>query len=210
VTFTAAATLGLVAQIGLVAHLFSLLGPTLGSGGAGLTMGGAKACAISGRFLLGSVMPLGADRRMVAAANARMQAIGSVVLLCAGSSVPLLLLGCALFGLGHVTSLPPLIVQVEFRPSDVARVVGLVTAISQAGYAFAPAAFGLLHDLGATGLSISEGILLFAAAALIQLASAGVMLLGRSTVPEPSSDRSPHHAEVDQVSADKQFEMRRF
>ena len=117
---------------------------------------------------------------------------GSVVLLCAGSSVPLLLFGCALFGLGlgNSTSLPPLIAQVEFRSADVARVVGLVTAISQAGYAFAPAAFGLLRDLGATGFSINEGILPFAAAALVQLASAVVLLLGRRSAKTAS--HAPH------------------
>jgi MFS family permease len=183
-TLAVAATFGLFAQIGLVTHLFSLLAPTLGAEGAGLTMGGATACAIGGRFLLGAVMPPAADRRVVAAANAGMQAVGSVVLLCAGPSVPLLLLGCALFGLGlgNVTSLPPLVAQVEFRPVDVGRVVALVTATSQAGYAFAPAAFGLLRGLGATGFSLSEGVLLFAVAALVQLASAWAILLGRRPV----------------------------
>ncbi len=180
-TLAAAATFGLFAQIGLVTHLFSLLVPTLGAEGAGLTMGGATACAIGGRFLLGAVMPQAADRRVVAASNAAMQAVGSVVLLCAGSSVPLLLGGCALFGLGlgNVTSLPPLVAQVEFRPADVGRVVALVTATSQAGYAFAPAAFGLLRGLGASDLPLSDGVLLFAVAALVQLASALVVLLGR-------------------------------
>ncbi len=183
-TLAAAATFGLFAQIGLVTHLFSLLVPTLGAEGAGLTMGGATACAIGGRFLLGAVMPPTADRRVVAAVNAGMQAVGSVVLLCAGPSVPLLLLGCALFGLGlgNVTSLPPLVAQVEFRPADVGRVVALVTATSQAGYAFAPAAFGLLRGLGASGLSLSDGVLLFAVAALVQLASALVVLVGRRPI----------------------------
>ena len=183
-TLAAAATLGLFAQIGLVAHLFSLLVPVLGAGGAGLTIGGATACAIGGRLLLGAMMPAGADRRAVAAANAGMQAVGSFVLLCAGPSVPLLLLGCALFGLGlgNVTSLPPLVAQAEFRPADVARVVALVTATSQAGYAFAPAAFGLLRDFGKTGPGTNESVLLFAAAALAQLASAGVVLVGRRPV----------------------------
>jgi hypothetical protein len=72
--------------------------------------------------------------------------------------------------------------------------VALVTATSQAGYAFAPAAFGILRDLGATRLSISEGILLFAATAVVQLASAGVVLLGRGSVPEPNKDRFPPQA----------------
>lgn len=181
VTLTVSTTFGFIAQIGLVAHLYSLLVPTLGAGGAGLTMSGATACAIAGRFLLAATMPPGVDRRFVTASNAAMQAVGSVVLLCAGPSVPLLLLGCALFGLGlgNSTSLPALIAQVEFRAADVARVVGLVTAISQAGYAFAPAAFGLLRDLSSTGLSINEGALLFATTAIVQLASAGALLLGR-------------------------------
>ncbi|CAH2602300.1 MFS transporter [Rhodovastum atsumiense] len=175
VTLAAAATLGLVAQIGLVAHLFSLLAPVLGDSSAGLTMGAATACAIGGRSLLGARLPPGADRRRVAAANVGMQALGSAVLLLAGGSVPWLLLGCGLFGLGlgNVTSLPPLIAQAEFRPADVARVVALVTATSQAGYAFAPALFGLLRQDGTGGAA------LFAAAAAIQLAAAAVVLLGR-------------------------------
>jgi MFS family permease len=189
-TLTAAATLGLVAQIGLVAHLFSILVPVLGAAGAGMAMAGATVCAIGGRSVLSVAMPPEADRRAIAAANAGMQAIGSVVLLCAGPSVPLLLLGCALFGLGlgNIISLPPLIAQVEFRPADVSRVVALVTAIGQAGYAFAPAAFGVLREIGSTAPPIDGEGLLFAAAAAIQLASSGMMVAGRRPATEPGQD----------------------
>ena len=64
--------------------------------------------------------------------------------------MPLLLLGVLLFGvgIGNVTSMPPLIAQVEFVKEDVPRVVALVVAIGQATYAFAPAAFGLIRELG--------------------------------------------------------------
>jgi predicted MFS family arabinose efflux permease len=88
--------------------------------------------------------------------------------------VPLLLLGCALFGLGlgNVTSLPPLIAQAEFPAAAVPRVVGLVTALSQAGYAFAPAGFGLLREL-------SGAPALFAVAAAVQFAAAALVLAGR-------------------------------
>jgi MFS family permease len=181
-TLAAAAALGLFAQIGLVAHLFSLLVPLLGAAGAGLTMGAVTALAVGGRTLLGLVLRPGADRRSVAAANVALQACGSVVLLVAGTSVPLVLLGCGLFGLGlgNVTSLPPLIAHGEFAPADVPRVVALVTAISQAGYAFAPAGFGLLRDIGAEAAAVPAGApLLFATAAVIQLLSAGALLLGR-------------------------------
>lgn len=176
-TLAAAATCGLFAQIGLLSQLFSLLVPPLGAPGAGLAMGAVTALAVGGRTLLGLTLRPGADRRQVAIANAVLQALGSLVLLSAGASVPLLLLGCGLFGLGlgNTSSLPPLIAQGEFAPADVARAVALVTAISQAGYAFAPAAFGLMRDLGG-----GSGTLLFAAAALIQLLAAGALRLGRA------------------------------
>ncbi|WP_211883913.1 MFS transporter [Plastoroseomonas hellenica] len=175
-TLAAAATCGLFAQIGLLSQLFSVLVPPLGAPGAGLVMGAVTGLAVGGRTLLGLTLRPGADRRRVAIANAVLQASGSLVLLSAGPSVPLLLLGCGLFGLGlgNTSSLPPLIVQGEFAPADVARAVALVTAVSQAGYAFAPAAFGLLRELGA-----GSGILLFLAAALIQFLGAGALLLGR-------------------------------
>ncbi|MDB5370377.1 MAG: putative rane protein [Roseomonas sp.] len=189
VTLAIASMLGLFAQVGLVAHLFSLLVPVLGEAGSGLTIGAATACAIAGRSLLARLMPPAADRRLVAAANVALQAVGSGVLLWAGPSVPLVLLGCGLFGLGlgNVTSLPPLIAQSEFNAPDVSRVVALVTAVSQAGYAFAPAAFGLLREPGivpGTASSPGHAPLLFAAAAAIQLAAAAVVLLGRRAVPQ--------------------------
>ena len=185
VTLAASASLGLFAQIGLVAQLFSLLVPPLGEAGAGITLSLATACAIGGRTVLGLVMRPDTDRRVVAGVNFTLQALGSVTLILAGGhSIPLLLLGCLLFGLGlgNVTSLPPLIAQTDFAPADVPRVVALVVALSQASFAFAPAAFGALRELEQLpGLSTSAGSapLLFAAAALIQVAAACVVVLGR-------------------------------
>jgi MFS family permease len=194
VTLAATASLGLFAQIGLIAELFSLLVPPLGEAGAGAIMGLTTACSIGGRTVLGMVIRPTADRRVVAAANVMFQACGSVVLiLAAGHSIPLLLLGCLLFGLGlgNVTSLPPLIAQTEFAPADVQRVVSLVTAFSQASFAFAPLAFGALRSLGQTmGLASYDGSapLMFGVAALIQVAAAGAAMLGRrTTTPHPAA-----------------------
>ena len=193
-TLAAVASLGLFAQIGLITQLFSLLVPPLGEAGAGATMGLATACAIGGRTVLGLAMGPQADRRVIAAANVVLQACGSVALiLAAGHSIPLLLLGCLLFGLGlgNVSSLPPLIAQSEFAPADLPRVVALVVALSQASFAFAPAAFGALRDLGQTmGLASHAGSapLVFAVAALIQISSAGAAMLGRRpAAPYPAS-----------------------
>jgi hypothetical protein len=184
VTLTLGASLGLFAQIGLISQLFSLLAAPLSRAGAGVAMGFATACAIGGRTVLGMLMRPDTDRRIVAALNVTLQACGSVAfVLAAGHSVPLLLAGCVLFGLGlgNVASLPPLIAQAEFSPDDVQRVVALVTAVSQATFAFAPAAFGMLREVG-PGADGSGAPLLFAAAALVQLLSAGGMMLGRRLV----------------------------
>ena len=136
------------AQIGLIAHLYSLLAPALGAQPAGLAMGLVTAMAIAGRTLLGWLMPIGADRRLVACIGYALQLAGSVAFIAAaGTSVPLLLLGVVLFGagFGNATSLPPLIAQVEFVRDDVLRAVALIVAVGQGFYAFAPAAFGLVR-----------------------------------------------------------------
>ncbi len=184
VTLAAGMALGLFAQIGLIAHLFSLLVPALGPQWAGLAMGGATAAAIGGRTIVGWLMPAGADRRLVACANYGVQVVGSIAFIAAaGTNVPLLLIGVLLFGIGigNATSLPPLIAQAEFEGHDVARVVSLVVATGQAAYAFAPAAFGLIRELSSHGMDAGAGAAtsFFAAAALVQLLAIGAFLAGR-------------------------------
>ncbi len=181
VTLAIGSTLALFGQIGLIAHLFSLLVPALDRFGAGVLMAVTTVCAVLGRTLLGFLMDECLDRRTVLAANLAVQAVGSLALIVAGGdSAPLLVAGCVLFGLGlgNIASLPSLIAQAEFSGNDVGRVVALVTATSQATFAFAPAGFGVLRGFGAP--SGGTAPLLFAAAALLQLAAAWVGLRGRT------------------------------
>jgi MFS family permease len=183
--------LGLFAQIGLIAHLFSLLVPALGAQSAGLAMGAATAAAILGRTLVGWLMPAGADRRLVACASYGVQIAGSIAcLVAAGTNIPLLLVGVILFGagIGNATSLPPLIAQVEFTRDDVPRVVALIVAMAQGGYAFAPAAFGLMRELASRETFESAGAApyVFAAAALIQALAMAALLVGRRRGPTRS------------------------
>jgi hypothetical protein len=176
-TLAAGMALGLFAQIGLIAHLFSLLVPSLGAQQAGFATGLATACAIAGRTLVGRLMPPGADRRLFACASCVVQIVGVLAFIAAaGESVPVLLLGVVLFGagIGNATSLPPLIAQVEFVKDDVPRVVALIVAIAQAGYAFAPAAFALLR-----GADEAAAPLFFAAAAVVQTLAILAFLAGR-------------------------------
>jgi MFS family permease len=179
-TLSAGMALGLFAQIGLIAHLFSLLAPALGAQSAGWAMALATALAIAGRTLVGWLMPAGAGRRLVACVSYAVQIAGSMAfILAAETSAPLLLAGVVLFGIGigNATSLPPLIAQTEFARDDVARVVALVVGISQGAYAFAPAAFGLIRDLAPAGTGPTA---VFAIAALLQGLAIGAFLIGRT------------------------------
>ena len=183
VTLSAAMAIGLFAQIGLIAHLYSLLAPALGSQRAGFAMALITGMAIVGRTLLGWTMPIGADRRLIACAGYAAQLIGSIVFyFAAGQSISLLLTGVVLFGLGfgNATSLPPLIAQVEFVEDDVTRAVALIVGMAQAAYAFAPVTFGLIRALGPKLIDAPSGApSVFLTAALLQGLAIVAFLVGR-------------------------------
>lgn len=183
-TLTASMALGLFAQLGLITHLFSLLLPAFGAQRAGFAMAFVTVMAVAGRTLLGWLMPVGADRRVISCLGYGMQLAGSLAFLAAGgTNVALLLTGIALFGIGfgNATSLPPLIAQVEFVKEEVLRVVALMVAIGQATYAFAPAAFGLIRELTPPIEAANAGAApwVFIAAAVFQGLAILAMLAGR-------------------------------
>lgn len=185
VTLAAGMTIGLFAQIGLTAHLVSLLAPTLGSQAAGSVMALVTAMAILGRLATGWIITAGIDRRLVAAASYAVQIVGSLMFtLAAGTSTPLVVAGALLFGLGfgNGTFLPPLIAQAEFAADQVARVVALAVAWAQAGYAFAPITFGLIRQLAVAPSEPAGGAAaaVFAAAALLQVLALSLFLVGRT------------------------------
>jgi len=183
-TLSAGMTLGLFAQIGLTAHLYSLLVPALGAQHAGFAMALITVMAIVGRTLLGRLLRPGTDRRLIACLGYAAQLAGSIAfVLAAGVHIPLLLLGVLLFGtgFGNATSLPPLIAQVEFAEEDVPRAISLIVGIAQGGYAFAPALFGIIRALDqdpASGVTGGAGWI-FLAAALVQSLAIAAFLAGR-------------------------------
>jgi MFS family permease len=181
ITISAAFSLGLFAQIGLLAHLVARLTPEVGVEHAGLLVSLATICAVMGRFIVGRWIGEH-DRRFAAALNFAVQ-IAGVLLLIFSSGWPELALGCVLFGLGigNLTSLPPLIVQKEFDRADVVTAVALIIAINQGVFAFAPAIIGALRD------TTANYQLPFALIALVQLLAAVIILLGRSSAPPATS-----------------------
>jgi cyanate permease len=79
-----------------------------------------------------------------------------------------------------------LIAQRDFAPSDVPRVVALVTAVNQAVFAFAPAILGVLRELS------GSYALPFLIAARLQLLASMIVVLGRGLAwPLKSPERRP-------------------
>ena len=180
ITISAAFSLGLFAQIGLLAHLVARLTPELGIEHAGFLVSLATVCAVIGRTAAGKWIGEH-DRRFAAAANFAVQ-IAGVLLLILGQGLLGLTLGCVLFGLGigNLTSLPPLIVQKEFEREDVATAVALIVAINQGVFAFAPAVIGAMRD------TTANYQLPFTLIAMIQFLAAVIILLGRRSTRAPA------------------------
>lgn len=174
VTLSAAFALALFAQVGVLSHLLSRLSPVMGASGAAIAVSVTTISAVAGRMLLAWLIGDN-DRRYAACANFLVQTIG-VGLLSLSDTSAVLVLGCVLFGLGvgNVAAIPALIAQREFRAADVGTVVSLVVAINQAVFALAPAILGAVRDV-ASNYTAS-----FAIAAAIQVAAAGIVLIGRT------------------------------
>jgi MFS family permease len=174
--------LGLFAQIGLLAHLFSLIAPTLGEGWAGMLASLATASAIVGRTAFGWLMPAGADRRLWAALSYVIQIAGAGTLILSSLVNPVLVLSGVMlfgFGVGNATSLPPLIAQAEFAREDTARVVALIVAMAQATYAFAPAVFGLAREFALANGEVAEVSVVCGLAILVKALAVCAFMLGR-------------------------------
>ena len=164
--------LGLAAQVGVLTHLVALVTPTLGTAGAALSVSTTTAAAVIGRLLTGLVVDR-LDRRLVASVTLVIQIIG-VVLLAWPRSTWGVYLGCVLFGVGvgNLTTLPGLILAVEWPRERFAALVGLVVGINQFTFAFGPSLVGVLRDwTGTYGPAL-------ATCAALQAVAAAMILLG--------------------------------
>lgn len=146
-SLAAGMSLGLFAQIGLIAHLYSILVGRMGSHDASFALGLATASAMGGRYVAARLMVQGMNRRQLACLGYAIQMLGTLMLLGLDlhPAVAWIAVGLIGSGIGNATSLPPLIAQTEFSREHTAKVIALMVAISQATYAFAPALFGLVR-----------------------------------------------------------------
>jgi MFS family permease len=164
--------LGLAAQVGVLTHLVPLVAPVVGGLGAARALTATTAAAVVGRLLTGIVVDR-LNRRVVASTTLLVQTLG-LALLASGSSAATVYAGCALFGLGvgNLTTLPGLILAVEWPRDRFAALVGLVVGINQFTFAFGPSLVGFLRDqAGSYGVAL-------AACAVLQVAAAALVMLG--------------------------------
>jgi predicted MFS family arabinose efflux permease len=163
--------LGLAAQVGVLTHLVALVAPTLGADGAARAVSATTGAAMIGRLVTGLVVDR-LNRRLVSSGTLVIQIIGLALLAGAPSAV-VVYTGCALFGLGvgNLTTLPGLILAVEWPRERFSALVGLVVGINQFTFAFGPSLVGLVRDwAGAWGPALGACTVLQAiAAALIVL-----------------------------------------
>ena len=168
--------LGLAAQVGILTHLVALVTPTLGPGGAARAVSSATAVAMLGRLATGFVVDR-VSRRVVAAVTLALQ-IAGVLLLARAASPATIYAGCALFGLGvgNLTTLPGLILAVEWPRERFASLVGLAVGINQFTFAFGPSLVGVLRDRA------GDYAVALLACAILQALAAMLVLLGPTAV----------------------------
>jgi MFS family permease len=172
--------LGLAAQVGVLTHLVAVVLPVLGAGGAAGAVGLTTAAGVIGRLGTGIVVDR-LNRRVVASVTLLVQ-IGGLVLLAWAPSGSAVYAGCALFGLGvgNLTTLPGLVLAVEWPRERFASLVGLVVGINQFTFAFGPSLVGVVRDwAGAYGPALGACMLLQGVAAVVMLLGPGRTTLDR-------------------------------
>ncbi len=180
--------LGLAAQVGVLTHLVALVAPMLGTSTAGRAVSAATAAAVLGRLGTGFVVDR-LSRRGVASATLCIQMAG-LALLAWAPSATIVYAGCALFGLGvgNLTTLPGLVLAVEWPRERFSSLVGLVVGINQFTFAFGPSLVGVVRDAAGgypAALAMCMGL---------EALAAGLVLLGPGRVSEraaPLPARTP-------------------
>jgi MFS family permease len=143
---TAAFALGLTIQIGFITHHVALAEPLLGRAGAGMLVSAAGVTAFIGRLILA---------RIVDHVNARR--LGCIVMIAQAASllaialwptVPVLVVASLVYGygIGHVTTLGPVVVRREFGAAAFGTTYGTAATVIQLTSALGPALFGFLRD----------------------------------------------------------------
>jgi MFS family permease len=138
--------LGLTVQIGFITHHVTLAGPLLGTAGAGLLVSATGATAFAGRLVLARIV----DRVNVRRLACLIMALQTTALLAIAlwPTAPVLVVASLVYGygIGHVTTLGPVVVRREFGAAAFGATYGAAATVIQLTSAFGPALFGVLRD----------------------------------------------------------------
>lgn len=145
-TVAAGFALGLLVQIGFITHHVALAAPLLGLVGAGYLVSATAAVALLGRLILAAIVDR-IDPRRLAVAIMLAQSL-ALLALSLWPSVPVLVAASLVYGygIGHVTTLGPIVVRREFGPARFGATYGSAATVIQLTSAFGPALFGALRD----------------------------------------------------------------
>jgi predicted MFS family arabinose efflux permease len=148
--WTAAAgfALGLLVQIGFITHHVVLAAPLIGTANAGLLVSATGATAFAGRLILARIVDRVRDVRLLAVVVMLVQ---STALLCLAvwPTVGVLVAASLVYGygIGHVTTLGPVVVRREFGAEAFGATYGTAATAIQLTSALGPAALGILRDV---------------------------------------------------------------
>lgn len=161
----AAIALGLSMQIGFITHHVTLAQPLIGTEGAGFLVSAAGGSAFIGRLILARIVDGVAVRKLACLVMIAQSA--ALLSLALWPTVPVLI-GASLvygYGIGHITTLGPIIVRREFGAASFGATYGAAATVIQLTTSFGPAVFGVLRDsFGGygPGLAIASGVTLAA------------------------------------------------
>lgn len=171
---------GLTVQIGFITHHIALTEPLLGRSGAGVLVSATGVTAFAGRLILARIVD-GVRVRRLAILVMLMQA-AALAAIAVSPTVPVLI-GASLiygYGIGHITTLGPVVVRREFGAAAFGATYGAAATAIQLTSSFGPVLFGVLRDaFGSYGPCL-------AVAAITTLAGAASLFAGGRTVSQRS------------------------
>ena len=142
----AAFALGLAVQIGFITHHVALAETQLGTAAAGLLISATGAVALVGRLVLARIVDR-VDVRTLAAVVMALQT--GALLAIAIVPLPAVLIAASLvygYGIGHITTLGPVVVRREFGAAAFGATYGSAATAIQLTSALGPALLGVLRD----------------------------------------------------------------
>jgi MFS family permease len=138
--------LALTVQIGFITHHVKLAEPMLGTHGAGLLVGAAGVAALIGRMILARIVDR-VDVRRLAAGILLLQTLALIAIAAWPSAWVLVVASLAYgYGIGHVTTLGPVVVRREFGAGAFGATYGTAATVIQLSSAFGPFLLGALRD----------------------------------------------------------------